>query len=81
MTPALRQLPQIVWPSVVTASARFLIGAEGRAAFAGGWALAILFRPRRYRRPHPAALLFALGVFIMGVSSRSPARRAFTRRA
>ena len=36
---------QIVWPSVITViSAAILIGAEVfGAAFAGGWALAILF--------------------------------------
>ena len=43
--PASTSTRQIVWPSVITViSAAILIGAEVfGAAFAGGWALAILF--------------------------------------
>ena len=44
MQPASRGKSEIIWPSVVTViSAAILIGAEVfGAAFAGGWALAIL---------------------------------------
>ena len=47
---------EIVWPSVITViSAAILIGAEVfGAAFAGGWALAILFGLERHQRAHPA---------------------------
>ena len=60
---------QIIWPSVVTViSAAILIGAEVfGAAFAGGWALAILF---------------GLGVVIMVAFIRAAQRvEPFTRRA
>jgi nitric oxide reductase large subunit len=58
---------QIVWPSVVTViSAAILIGAEVfGAAFAGGWALAILFGLDDTGAHIMQALLFALGVFVM----------------
>ena len=58
---------QIVWPSVVTViSAAILIGAEVfGAAFAGGWALAILFDLGDQGAHILQAVLFALGVFVM----------------
>ena len=58
---------QIVWRSVITViSAAILIGAEVfGAAFAGGWALAILFGLDDTEAHILQALLFALGVFVM----------------
>jgi fatty acid desaturase len=66
---------QIVWPSVITViSAAILIGAEVfGAAFAGGWALAIIMPPDTFNLSvsHDAwahglqAVLFAVGVLIM----------------
>ena len=58
---------QIVWPSVVTViSAAILIGAEVfGAAFAGGWALAILLDLGDRGAHILQALLFAVGVFVM----------------
>ena len=58
---------QIVWPSVITViSAAILIGAEVfGAAFAGGWALAILFGLNDTEAHILQAVLFALGVFVM----------------
>jgi hypothetical protein len=58
---------QIVWPSVVTViSAAILIGAEVfGAAFAGGWALAILFDLGDRDAHILQAVLFAAGVFVM----------------
>jgi nitric oxide reductase large subunit len=58
---------QIVWPSVVTViSAAILIGAEVfGAAFAGGWALAILLGLDDTGAHILQAVLFALGVFVM----------------
>jgi len=58
---------QIVWPSVVTViSAAILIGAEVfGAAFAGGWALAILFDLGDQGAHNLQAVLFAVGVFVM----------------
>jgi len=58
---------QIVWPSVVTViSAAILIGAEVfGAAFAGGWALAILLDLGDRGAHILQALLFAIGVFVM----------------
>jgi len=58
---------QIIWPSVVTViSAAILIGAEVfGAAFAGGWALAILFGLDETGAHILQAVLFAIGVFIM----------------
>jgi nitric oxide reductase large subunit len=58
---------QIVWPSVITViSAAILIGAEVfGAAFAGGWALAILFGLDDTAAHILQAVLFACGVFIM----------------
>src|ERR1700710_2406465 len=75
---------QIYWPSVVTViSAAILIGAEVfGAAFAGGWALAILFGLDDTGAHILQAVLFAIGVFIMAAVIR-PAQRGepFTRRA
>ena len=58
---------QIYWPSVITViSAAILIGAEVfGAAFAGGWALAILFGLDDTGAHILQAVLFAIGVFIM----------------
>jgi hypothetical protein len=58
---------QIVWPSVVTViSAAILIGAEVfGAAFAGGWALAILLDLGDRGAHILQAVLFAIGVFVM----------------
>ena len=58
---------QIIWPSVITViSAAILIGAEVfGAAFAGGWALAILFGLDDTAAHILQAVLFGLGVVIM----------------
>ncbi len=81
---------QIYWPSVITVlSAAILIGAEVfGAAFAGGWALAIMLPPETFflriqedTWAHVIqALLFALGVaimvaFIRGAQRIEPFRR------
>ena len=75
---------QIVWPSVITVvSAAILIGAEVfGAAFAGGWALAILFGLDDTGAHILQAVLFATGVFIMTAFIRAAQRiEPFTRRA
>ena len=75
---------QIVWQSVVTViSAAILIGAEVfGAAFAGGWALAILFDLGDPGAHILQALLFVGGVFVMIAFIRNAARvEPFTRRA
>jgi len=75
---------RIVWPSVVTViSAAILIGAEVfGAAFAGGWALAILLGLDDTSAHVLQAVLFALGVFIMVAFIRNAQRiEPFTRRA
>jgi hypothetical protein len=83
---------QIAWPSVVTViSAAILIGAEVfGAAFAGGWALAILMPPETFGLPISQqtwthilqAVLFAVGVFVMVAFFRNASRvEPFTRRA
>ena len=75
---------RIVWPSVITViSAAILIGAEVfGAAFAGGWALAILFGLDNTGAHILQALLFALGVFVMAAFIRAAQRvEPFTRRA
>jgi hypothetical protein len=75
---------QIVWPSVITViSAAILISAEVfGAAFAGGWALAILFDLGDTAAHVLQALLFALGVFVMIAFVRNAQRvEPFTRRA
>lgn len=58
---------QIYWPSVITViSAAILIGAEVfGAAFAGGWALSILFGLDTVGEHILQAVLFLLGVVIM----------------
>jgi hypothetical protein len=82
---------EIVWSSVITViSAAILIGAEVfGAAFAGGWALAILIPPEAHFLPFSQetwahivqAVLFGIGVVIM-VAFVSAAQRVepFTRR-
>lgn len=74
---------QIVWTSVVTVvSAAILIGAEVfGAAFAGGWALAILFGLSDTGAHILQAVLFGLGVLIMIAFVRNAQRiEPFTRR-
>jgi hypothetical protein len=67
---------QIVWPSVITViSAAILIGAEVfGAAFAGGWALAILFDLGDSGAHILQAILFAIGVFVMASFIRAAQR-------
>ncbi len=75
---------QIAWPSVITiVSAAILIGAEVfGAAFAGGWALAILFGLEDTGAHIVQAVLFAIGVFVMISFVRAAQRvEPFTRRA
>ena len=75
---------QIAWPSVVTViSAAILIGAEVfGAAFAGGWALAILIGLDDTGAHILQAVLFAVGGFIMIAFVRAAQRvEPFTRRA
>ncbi len=75
---------EIVWSSVVTViSAAILIGAEVfGAAFAGGWALAILFGLDDTGAHILQAVLFAAGVFVMVVFIRAAQRvEPFTKRA
>ena len=74
---------QIIWPSVVTViSAAILIAAEVfGAAFAGGWALAILFGLDNTSAHILQAVLFAIGVLIMVGFIRAAQRiEPFTRR-
>ncbi|WP_213773111.1 hypothetical protein [Bradyrhizobium sp. dw_78] len=74
----------IAWPSVVTViSAAILIGAEVfGAAFAGGWALAILFGLEDTGAHILQALLFVAGVFVMIAFIRGAQRvEPFSRRA
>jgi hypothetical protein len=74
----------IAWPSVITViSAAILIGAEVfGAAFAGGWALAILFGLSDTAAHIVQAVLFIIGVFIMIGFVRGAQRvEPFTRRA
>ena len=58
---------QIAWPSVITVlSAAILIGAEVfGAAFAGGWAIAILFGLGETSAHVVQVVLFLIGVAIM----------------
>jgi hypothetical protein len=83
---------RIYWPSVVTViSAAILIGAEVfGAAFAGGWALAIILPPEDFALSIAQdtwahilqAVLFAIGVFVMITFIRAAQRvEPFTRRA
>jgi nitric oxide reductase large subunit len=64
---------QIIWGSVITViSAAILIGAEVfGAAFAGGWALAILFGLDNTGAHILQAVLFALGVLVMAAFIRA----------
>ena len=74
---------QVIWPSVVTViSAAILIGAEVfGAAFAGGWALAILFGLGDQGAHILQAVLFALGVLVMTAFIRAAQRvEPFTKR-
>jgi len=82
--PAASTSRRIIWPSVVTViSAAILIGAEVfGAAFAGGWALAILFGLDDTGAHILQAVLFAIGVFVMAAFIRAAQRvEPFTRRA
>jgi nitric oxide reductase large subunit len=75
---------KIVWSSVITViSAAILIGAEVfGAAFAGGWALAILFGLDETGAHILQAVLFAIGVLVMAAFIRAAQRvEPFTRRA
>ena len=75
---------QIAWQSVITViSAAILIGAEVfGAAFAGGWALAILFGLDDTGAHILQAVLFSIGVFVMATFIRAAQRvEPFTRRA
>jgi nitric oxide reductase large subunit len=75
---------QIIWPSVITViSAAILIGAEVfGAAFAGGWALAILFGLDDTGAHILQAVLFGIGVLIMAAFIRAAQRvEPFSRRA
>lgn len=74
---------QIAWPSVITViSAAILIGAEVfGAAFAGGWALSLLFGLEDVAAHILQAVLFLLGVAIMASFVRNAQRiEPFTRR-
>jgi nitric oxide reductase large subunit len=82
--PSPRATRQVNWPSVVTViSAAILIGAEVfGAAFAGGWALAILLGLDETAAHILQAVLFAIGVFVMATFIRAAQRvEPFTRRA
>ena len=75
---------EIVWPSVITViSAAILIGAEVfGAAFAGGWALAILFGLDDTGAHIVQAVLFLIGVAVMVAFVRAASRvEPFTTRA
>ena len=84
MQPSSARSREIIWPSVVTViSAAILIGAEVfGAAFAGGWALAILLGLNDTSAHILQAVLFAIGVLIL-VAFIPAAQRTepFTRRA
>ena len=74
---------EILWPSVITViSAAILISAEVfGAAFAGGWALAILLGLDDTGAHVLQAVLFALGVLVMIAFVRAAQRvEPFTRR-
>jgi hypothetical protein len=82
--PASTSSRQIVWPSVITViSAAILIGAEVfGAAFAGGWALAILLGLDDTSAHILQAVLFGIGVMIMVAFIRGAQRiEPFTKRA
>ena len=74
---------RILWLNVLTVvSAAILIGAEVfGAAFAGGWALAILFGLGDQGAHILQAVLFALGVLVMTAFIRAAQRvEPFTKR-
>jgi hypothetical protein len=82
--PASTKTREIAWPSLITViSAAILIGAEVfGAAFAGGWALAILFGLDDTGARILQAVLFAVGVLIMVGFVRAAQRiEPFTKRA
>ena len=82
--PAPTAARQIVWPTVITViSAAILIGAEVfGAAFAGGWAIAILLGFDDTGAHILQAVLFAIGVLIMAAFIRAAQRvEPLTRRA
>ena len=82
--PASTSSRAIVWPSVITVvSAAILIGAEVfGAAFAGGWALAILFGLDDTGAHVVQGVLFLIGVAVMIAFIRAAKRvEPFTRRA
>lgn len=84
MQPSSARSREIIWPSVVTViSAAILIGAEVfGAAFAGGWALAILLGLNDTSAHILQAVLFTIGVLIMVAFIRAAQRiEPFTRRA
>ena len=76
MQPSSGAKSEIIWPSVITViSAAILIGAEVfGAAFAGGWALAILFGLDDTAAHILQAVLFAIGVLIMVAFIRNAQR-------
>jgi nitric oxide reductase large subunit len=84
MQPSSTDNREIAWPSVVTVvSAAILIGAEVfGAAFAGGWALAILFGFDDTSAHVLQAVLFGIGVLIMVAFIRAAQRiEPFMRRS
>ena len=84
MNATFRQNRRVIWIHVLTVvSAAILIGAEVfGAAFAGGWALAILFGLDDTGAHILQAVLFGLGVVIMVAFIRAAQRvEPFTRRA
>jgi hypothetical protein len=84
MQPSTTGKSEIIWPSVITViSAAILNGAEVfGAAFAGGWALAILLGLEDTAAHILQAVLFGLGVLIMIAFIRAAQRvEPFTRRA
>ena len=76
MSPQPASSSAIVWPSVITViSAAILIGAEVfGAAFAGGWALAILLGLDDTAAHILQAVLFGIGVLIMVAFIRAAQR-------
>ena len=83
MEPSPHAAREIQWPSVITViSAAILISAEVfGAAFAGGWALAILLGLDNTGAHIVQAVLFALGVLVMIAFVRAAQRiEPFTRR-
>ncbi|MGY4476288.1 hypothetical protein [Bradyrhizobium sp. USDA 3364] len=84
MQPSASDSRAIAWPSVITViSAAILIGAEVfGAAFAGGWALAIVLGLGDTGAHILQAVMFGIGVVIMIAFIRAAQRvEPFTRRA